>query len=615
MNQRFPDVKLAIICCWVAIGMLAAWIPATSQISPGKLSKAHSHLEGVANCTQCHTLGQKVSNEKCLACHSEIKSRVDKKTGYHASKAIAGKECIECHSDHHGVNFDMVRFDEKQFDHQLTGYPLTGAHKTTDCRQCHRPDFVEDPKLKKRTETYLGLQKACIGCHDDYHQSTLSNQCANCHTTESFAPASKFDHNKSKFQLVGKHTEVKCAQCHKTETRNGKEFQVFTGVPFANCNNCHQDPHQNNLGNDCKQCHSEQSFTYLAGLKRFNHSKTQFPLKGAHQHVNCASCHKLDAPPAIIFQDRKGVKTEACNTCHKDAHEGKFGLQCADCHNEKSFTQINTGAFNHSLTNFALEGKHRQVDCRKCHTSDSFTDPLPHNTCSACHTDYHQGEFVVNNTAPDCAACHTTDGFQLSNFTMEQHAGTAFPLTGAHTATPCFACHLKNEDRWRFRNIGTKCVDCHTDVHKGSIAASYYPDQNCTVCHATSEWKKMGQFDHSVTTFKLEGAHLRANCTACHAGDAQYPKGRFAGTRQDCVACHENVHGRQFEQAGVTDCRGCHGFEGWGAQYFDHSKTRFPLEGKHAQVACSACHKSIELEGQMVVEYKIESFECRDCHK
>ncbi len=28
-----------------------------------------------------------------------------------------------------------------------------------------------------------------------------------------------------------------------------------------------------------------------------------------------------------------------------------------------------------------------------------------------------------------------------------------------------------------------------------------------------------------------------------------------------------------------------------------------------------ACHKSIELEGQMVVVYKIERFECRDCHK
>ncbi len=79
MNKRFPKGKLAMICWWMAFGMLATWIPATAQISPGKLSKAHAHLEGVANCTQCHTLGKKVSNEKCMACHSENKSSVDKK--------------------------------------------------------------------------------------------------------------------------------------------------------------------------------------------------------------------------------------------------------------------------------------------------------------------------------------------------------------------------------------------------------------------------------------------------------------------------------------------------------------------------------------------------------
>jgi NAD-dependent SIR2 family protein deacetylase len=36
------------------------------------------------------------------------------------------------------------------------------------------------------------------------------------------------------------------------------------------------------------------------------------------------------------------------------------------------------------------------------------------------------------------------------------------------------------------------------------------------------------------------------------------------------------------------------------------------LEGKHAKVDCAACHKpSPDTE---IIIYKIERFECRDCH-
>ncbi len=56
-----------------------------SQISPGDLAAPHAHLEGMSNCTQCHILGEKVSNEKCLACHKELKKRIDLQKGYHSS--------------------------------------------------------------------------------------------------------------------------------------------------------------------------------------------------------------------------------------------------------------------------------------------------------------------------------------------------------------------------------------------------------------------------------------------------------------------------------------------------------------------------------------------------
>ena len=49
--------------------------------------------------------------------------------GYHAASCIRKQDCINCHSDHHGRNFEMIRFDQETFDHDLTGYILEGKHK------------------------------------------------------------------------------------------------------------------------------------------------------------------------------------------------------------------------------------------------------------------------------------------------------------------------------------------------------------------------------------------------------------------------------------------------------------------------------------------------------
>ena len=68
------------------------------QISPGDLSEAHREFEGIFKCTNCHVLGHKISNDKCLQCHSEIKELVDEKRGYHASIEVKNNDCASCHS-------------------------------------------------------------------------------------------------------------------------------------------------------------------------------------------------------------------------------------------------------------------------------------------------------------------------------------------------------------------------------------------------------------------------------------------------------------------------------------------------------------------------------------
>jgi predicted CXXCH cytochrome family protein len=158
-------------------------------------------------------------------------------------------------------------------------------------------------------------------------------------------------------------------------------------------------------------------------------------------------------------------------------------------------------------------------------------------------------------------------------------------------------------------------VDCHEDIHKNALQAKYYPEQNCSKCHVTESWTAAG-FDHSVTSFKLEGAHNRVSCGACHKPDeATQTKVVFAPIGTQCATCHENVHGRQFEKNGSTNCRSCHGVEKWKEVKFDHNRAAFKLDGKHAQVSCAGCHKKALVDGQYVVQYKFESFECIVCHK
>jgi len=463
----------------------------------------------------------------------------------------------------------------------------------------------------------LGLETECIACHKDVHQNTLSTNCASCHNTEAFAPATLFEHGKTDFRLKGKHQDVDCLKCHEVTFTNNAVFQRFAGVPFNSCAECHDDVHNNQFGKNCKDCHTEESFNVFVGKSSFNHNQTNFPLVGKHRKVDCASCHQIggNTEPENVFQDYKGKDFRSCVTCHKDIHETKFGADCRKCHNEESFQiKLTLDQFDHDLTGYPLEGLHMQVDCRKCHET-KLTDPMQHDRCSDCHDDFHEGQFVREKYKPDCRECHSVEGFSGSSYTPEKHNEGPFPLEGAHLATPCFSCHKKNEE-WSFRNIGQTCIDCHADVHDGFLSEQYYPQKTCNQCHSPDGWVQVS-FDHHLTGFELQGKHFRTSCVACHKPDTpnapeiQVP---FSGLKTDCFSCHDNIHDRQFDVEGVTDCRRCHGFEEWRPGNFDHNTARFVLEGAHINVACKECHIEEVMEGKMVTQYKLVQFECADCH-
>lgn len=602
----------------VLILLLLSSGPVIAQISPGDLTRAHSELEGMGNCTLCHELGAQVSDTKCLDCHTEIKSLIRQDRGLHANPQVERQNCFQCHSEHHGRNFDMVRFNTNSFDHNRTGYTLEGAHKSVDCKSCHSPENIRDPQIRNRKDTYLGLDTQCISCHDDYHQGTLSTNCLDCHNMNAFSPVQKFDHDRADFKLRGEHTTVDCKACHEVTTRNGKEFQQFKGMEFSDCKACHQDPHNNQLPGACAQCHTENSFSSFIGRGRFNHSRTDFDLNGQHKQIDCFACHQNTNNLTSLFQDRQNIPESDCVSCHTDPHDNKYGQDCAKCHSEESFLALkDMDFFDHSITDFPLEGMHQGVDCRQCHV-ERFSTPIDFSECKSCHADYHQGEFNKKGVDPDCAQCHSVQSpFSFTLFTIEDHQQTEFPLEGAHLATPCFSCHIdERDDRWRFTSIGNDCIDCHANFHEGFIAAQFMPNNDCTACHGSESWDAV-TFNHDDTSWPLTGAHQNVDCRACHfemseAGDVISQN--FSNLETDCASCHDNVHGDSFAVNGVTDCARCHVTNSWFPEKFDHDNTRFPLTGRHAQIDCRACHEITNNNGATTVVYKLNKLDCKDCH-
>ena len=269
--------------------------------------------------------------------------------------------------------------------------------------------------------------------------------------------------------------------------------------------------------------------------------------------------------------------------------------------------------FDHSGTNFKLEDKHKDLSCKSCHKT-KFTDPVKHGRCLDCHKDYHENQLTEQGSPRDCSACHSTRGFAGSSFTIEQHNEGSFKLAGAHLATPCFECH-KKEVKWKFREIGKNCSDCHENIHEAYIDKKYYPEANCENCHSADKWNLV-KFDHSLTSFSLAGAHAEVSCRSCHfvTGLNGEVKQRFSGLSVSCGSCHSDNHNRQFEVNGITDCLRCHEKKAWVIPVFDHNRTDFKLDGKHEKVQCYKCHKTITEQQITYVLYKIKETKCVDCH-
>ena len=543
-------------------------------------------------CVDCHTNNNyNLPASSCASCH--IKLFQNSTNPNHVAGGFP-QTCESCHT--------TAAWSPATFDHSLVGFALAGAHADPPraCADCHV------------NNNYNLTTKVCISCHQkDFDGATtplphsgFPTTCESCHDTVSWTNG-KFDHATTGFTLTGGHTVPPraCSDCHINNNYN---------ITVTTCVSCHQtdfnnaknpDHVQGGFSTTCQTCHNTSAWQPAT----FDHSKTSFPLTGAHMDPPrvCADCH---------INNNYNITVTTCISCHQTdfnnatspvAHAG-FPTTCQSCHDTVSWTDAN---FDHSTTGFPLTGLHTVPPraCADCHINNNYN--LTSTACVTCHLKDFNGaknpDHVAGGFAQTCDICHTTSAWSPATF---DHSKSGFPLVGAHTVPPraCADCHVNNN----YQITVTTCVSCHQSDYNGAttpVPHTGFPT-TCESCHDTVLWTN-GKFDHSATGFVLTGAHTDPPrvCTDCHINN------NYNITVTTCVSCHQTDYNNAKTPVPHTGfpltCQSCHDTVQWTDGKFDHSATGWPLVGAHMDPprVCTDCHINNN--------YNITVTTCVSCHQ
>lgn len=216
-----------------------AWVPAMWEGSQFDheavgfsliLHEFDYHRNTIA-CMDCHQsdsmgFGQTV----CKNCHEQHDP------GFMLEHSeLFGINCTDCHD-----GLDKMQ----NFDHRNV-FVLDGAHGALECLACH-----ENKRFK-------GTPNECSDCHaePEIHVGSFGLNCANCHSTEAWQPATlKFhtfplDHGEEgEIDCITCHvetyTQYTCESCHDSQEREFIEEHVEENISrdqLMDCVACHED--------------------------------------------------------------------------------------------------------------------------------------------------------------------------------------------------------------------------------------------------------------------------------------------------------------------------------------------------------------------------------------
>jgi hypothetical protein len=551
-------------------------------------------------------LEQSHDTVECASCHV-AKFRTDPVARLSVRETGAGwiglrTECASCHADPHkgGLGPRCTECHDAstwksapRFSHDSTAYPLTGKHETVKCAACHEDARVVTARTAsgEPVPVFKPLPHAsCADCHSDPHGGQLGPKCAECHATTGFraVASERFDHNRTRYRLAGRHATTSCSACH------GKFSTAAEKRPaFATCTSCHQDSHNGTatlVGKkvDCDACHTLAGFK-PASLALEQHARTRYPLEGRHTKVACGLCHTRDAARAAALGTARVVMRptfDRCESCHVDVHGTQLASMkpkaaCAGCHQVAGWSPSTVDAGAHARTRLPLDGRHGEISCRACHGKDrkglpalaaaaqagkvGFVFRIPEVSCTSCHQDPHGGG-IATASAPvqkgGCLACHDTRAFRPSSADLATHGEFGFPLDGAHGATPCVGCHAEMKTAAPSRrsslvattavpslrfDASKECASCHKTIH-GDQFAHRADGGRCDACHDTRGFAPASRFDHTRdASFSTKGAHAKVPCDKCHSPDPASGDKRgliYRPVSGRCESCHAGAEAK-----------------------------------------------------------------------
>lgn len=318
-----------------------------------------------------------------------------------------------------------------RFDHDPTGFPLTGTHKSVPCASCH---------INARYKT---TPHNCFGCHNGMtapgaasllgaHPLT-TNYCEGCHRTTTWRDYSFIDH----VQALGP-----CAACHNGKVATGKNADPAHPVTSAACNTCHFN-----------------TVTWKGALLTTTPpttapSTTTSPTTTTAPAATTAATPTTTAKTATTTAPPNQTSNPR-NPSGKPDHSG-FVVGCARCHNGATATGKKP---SHIATSAPCETCHRSTmtfaGARLDHASLT-------GACATCHNGVvaeGRPRQHVMTTAP-CNMCHRTTFWTPATF---RHTSPAFVNHGP--GIDCASCHVGNSPTaaWKFAAYRPNCAGCHAD--------------------------------------------------------------------------------------------------------------------------------------------------------
>ena len=492
-----------------------------------------------------------------------------------------------------GAGTAQAQTNGSDFDHDSTGFVITGPHNLVRCESCHINGVFKgtprdcaschgttNPRSKIiRLSTHLPSTAPCETCHfasaasfNDAiftHVEVLPNTCNSCHLGQyPQIPSSPVDATHQSALARG----LSCDQCHTISTFSQATVPV-NHIPYngtVSCSNCHVSSDYSQMpavgaihanapaGAACAACHSS------AGVAAFAMPTMQPPLvgpPGSHLPMgnqDCATCHVGSGSSIASLPVQAGARFSSSAFSHAGISSG-----CATCHGPGT----SAGAF-YGVTSIvqmpSTSGPSATAHipsgtaCESCHLSSLGSVPAllqpqisgnqyfrsaPYPTTSQIHAGIGSG----------CAACHDTNAVWLDMGLYPKVASggnyTGFqsrPQAAAGTFNVADNNHPPSGD----------CSQCHVGISFALAAvgkpANHIPvlaGASCGTCHTSGDYALMPTISAIHQNAPVDG---NTNCAQCHsaANAAKYamttmspaivapPPTHIGMASLDCAACH-----------------------------------------------------------------------------